>query len=108
MPPPYPLRVLLKDLVKRVLRLPLRPISRFTPSIGPGAFTEHKPIIVATRLAMPTEVRYRMHSSRRAITVISDLTGHDRPKSQADRTFAEIGFRHAGTGANSSWTHGRT
>ncbi len=33
-----------------------------------------------------------MHSSREAITVISDLTGHDRTKSQADRKCAEIGL----------------
>jgi hypothetical protein len=36
MPPPYPLRVLLEDLVKRVVGL----------SLGPAALTEHKPIIV--------------------------------------------------------------
>jgi len=51
MPPPYPLIFLLKDLVKRVLRFTLTPINRFVPSLDLGALAEHKPIIIATRLA---------------------------------------------------------
>jgi hypothetical protein len=46
-PPPYPLRVLLEDLIKGVLRLSLTRISRFTLSLSLSALTEHETIIVA-------------------------------------------------------------
>jgi len=87
-PAPYPLRVLLEDLIKRVLRLLLTPISRFTQSFSPGAFTEHELIIVATRRSESGVARYQRAGSARRRPAASRAGHADVPHD----------VRHAGSG----------